>query len=74
MKELKSSVGLGGKPGEGGEEVRQDEDDDEDHDKEDDDEDNGNEDGDEEDEEEDNDVYDCCFRWRVQPLDLILNL
>ena len=65
MKELKSSVGLGGKPGEGGEEVRQD--DDEDHDEEDDD--NGNKD-----EEEEDDVYDCCYRWQVQPLDLILNL
>ena len=71
MKELKSSVGLGGKPGEGGEEVRQD--DDEDHDEEDDD--NDDEDGDDdEDEGEEDDIYDCCYRWRVQPLDLILNL
>ena len=31
MKELKSSVGLGGKPGEGGEEVCQDDDDDDDN-------------------------------------------
>ena len=45
MKELKSSVGLGGKPGEGGEEVHQD--DHEDHDEEDDD--NVNEDGHDED-------------------------
>ena len=69
MKELKSSVGLGGKPGEGGEEVCQDGhghnggDDDDD-------------DGDNEEEEVDGDEGDddCCYRWRVQQLDLILNL
>ena len=43
MKELKSSVGLGGKPGEGGEEVHQDDDNDED---------DGDDDNDEEEEED----------------------
>ena len=64
MKELKSSVGLGGKPLEGGEEVRQDDDYDDD--------------GDDDEEEEDDGlrlmIEICCYRWQVQPLDLILNL
>ena len=85
MKELKSSVGLGGKPGEGGEEVRQDdfEDCDDDDDGNDDDDDDDDIDGygdndDDESEEEDDGLWlmidFCCYRWQVQPLDLILNL
>ena len=71
MKELKSSVGLGGKPGEGGEEVCQD---DHDHDH------GGGDDDDDDRDNEEEEVYgddnddDCCKRWRVQQLDLILNL
>ena len=70
MKELKSSVGLGGKPGEGGEEVCQD-DHDHDHDGDDDDDDGDN---DEEEVYGDDSDDDCCYRWQVQQLDLILNL